>query len=165
MHESIRNRLEDLLTARGAAVEEDLAKHLSGCRKCSAKIEAMRSQAELLQTLRAEEVEPAPGFYARVLQRIEARAKDSIWAVFLYSPFGKRLAYVSLTVAVTLGTYIITQESLDGHLGGDRSTLAQTVYDHPLVAGSQDEQRDAVLANFASHPVVSTDSSRQGLVQ
>jgi hypothetical protein len=103
----------------------------------------------MLRSLRApEEVEPAAGFYARVLQRIEERTKDSIWAVLIYSPFGKRLAYASLTLALMLGTYVITQESRDGHLGAER-TIAQEFHHITPVVGSQAQQRDAVLANFA----------------
>ena len=111
----------------------------------------MKAQSELLHSLRVpEEIEPAAGFYARVLQRIEERAKESIWAGFIYSPFGKRLAYASLTIAVMLGTYVITQETRDGHLGG-QTVVAQDFHDDALVAGSQAQQRDAVLVNFASH--------------
>jgi hypothetical protein len=111
----------------------------------------MKAQSEMLQSLRAPELlEPAPGFYARVLQRIEERAKDSIWASFIYSPFAKRLVYASLTLALMLGTYVITEESRDGHLGKP-AVVAQQLHEDPLVAGSQAEQRDAVLANFASH--------------
>ena len=122
----------------------------------------MQAQAELIRTLRAaEEVEPAPGFYARVLQRIEERAKESIWAVFVDSPFGKRLAYSSLLLAVLLGSYVITQEKRDGHLG-EPPIIAQSVHQDALVAGSPAEQRDAVLENFAAHPVlVSSEGSPQ----
>ena len=110
----------------------------------------MSTQSELLKTLRApEELEPAAGFYARVLQRIEERAKESIWAAFIYSPFSKRLVYASLTIALMLGTYVIAEESRDGHLGATRM-VAQQLHDGPLVVGNQAEQRDAVLANFAS---------------
>jgi hypothetical protein len=112
----------------------------------------MQVQAELFDLLRApEELEPAPGFYARVIQRIEERAKDSMWAAFLYSPFAKRLTYASLTLAIMLGTYVVMQEARDGHLLGGPSVVAQNVqYDAP-VTGSESEQRDAVLANFAAH--------------
>jgi anti-sigma factor RsiW len=151
MHGSVRDRLEDLLAAgRGTAENDDLARHLSSCSECSWELASMRAQSELLQSLRApEDVEPAPGFYARVLQRIEERAKDSAWAVFIYSPISKRLVYASLTLALMLGTYVITQERRDGHLGETR-IVAQQLQDYPLVVGSQAEQRDAVLANFAS---------------
>jgi hypothetical protein len=111
----------------------------------------MRTQAEMLQTLRpAEEVEPAPGFYARVLQRIEERGNRSIWSVFSDSPFGRRLAYASLTIAILLGSYVVTQESRDGHLRGANMVAQDMHYDAPVV-GDQAQQRDATLENFAAH--------------
>ena len=152
MHRSIRDRLEDLLVGKPSqGAHEGLSSHLTSCAECSSELESMKTQAELLKTWRApEDAEPNPGFYARVMQRIEERAKDSIWAVLIYSPFGKRLAYASLTIALVAGTYVITQESRDGHLGG-ASTIAQEFhYDAPVI-GSQAQQRDAVLANFAIH--------------
>jgi hypothetical protein len=111
----------------------------------------MKAQSEFMRSLRAlEEVEPSPGFYARVMQRIEERAKDSIWAVFIYSPSAKRLAYASLTIAIMLGTYVIAQESRDGHLWS-APVMAQQFHRNLPVEGSQAQQRDAVLANFASY--------------
>lgn len=152
MHGSMRDDLEDLLASRGAAGEQHGAvKHLSSCAECASELASMKTQSELLKLLRAPEgIEPDPGFYVRVLQRIERRAKDSIWAAFIYSPFAKRLMYASLTLAVMLGTYVVTQENQDGHFGGE-SIVAQQLHDDPLVVGSQAQQRDAVLANFASH--------------
>lgn len=149
MHRSIRDELELLLTGKGDC--PDAEQHLLSCDNCSLEVDCMRTQAELLHTLRGgDELEPAPGFYARVMQRIEERAKDSIWAVFIYSPFGKRLAYASLTIAVLLGSYVLTEEGLDGHLLGV-NMVAQQMHDDPLVVGSQAQQRDAVLENFAAH--------------
>jgi hypothetical protein len=112
----------------------------------------MQRQAEMLAVLRApEEVEPAPGFYARVLQRIEERARVSMWASFIYSRFAKRLTYASLTVAVMLGTYVVTEEARDGHLLGRQSVLAQNAHEDLPVTGDEGQQRDAVLKNFAVH--------------
>jgi hypothetical protein len=112
----------------------------------------MQAQAELFTSLRApEDAEPAPGFYARVVQRIEECAKESMWGAFIYSPFAKRLLYASLTIAVMLGTYVVTAEARDGHLmGGQAVVAANTHYDAP-VTGNETEQRDAVLENFAAH--------------
>ncbi len=126
----------------------------------------MKAQADLLQVLRApEEVEPLPGFYARVLQRIEERAKHSIWSVFIYSPFGKRLVFASLTVAVALGTYVITEESREARLGA-AGIVAQGVHEDALVEGNQAQQRDAVLENFAVHPVAyQAANSSEGSLQ
>jgi hypothetical protein len=112
----------------------------------------MKQQADLLRSLAADEMEPFVGFYGRVLQRIEERAKDSIWAVFVDSPFGKRIMFASLALAMLLCTYVVAQESRDGHLGGD-PIIAQDVNlggDEP-VNGSRSQQRDAVLVNFASY--------------
>ena len=147
MHRSTRDHLESLLAGAGERTPEG---HLSSCQACSSAVDAMRAQAVLLRSLRTpEEAEPAPGFYARVMQRIEERAKDSIWAVFVYSPFGKRLAYASLTIAVLLGSYVVAQESRDGHLLGENMVAQDIRYDAPVVAGDQTQQRDAVLVHFA----------------
>lgn len=106
----------------------------------------MRETAEQIRQLRAgEELEPAAGFYARVLQRIESRARLSAWGAFLYSPFSKRLAYASLSAALILGAYVFTEESRDGHL-----QAAGVEQQAPLVIGSPAEQRDAVVVNLAS---------------
>ncbi|HEX3684751.1 MAG TPA: hypothetical protein VHU83_19600 [Bryobacteraceae bacterium] len=152
MHGSIRDSLEDLLAGEGfAAKDPGLIKHLSSCMECSSDLGAMKEQSEALQVLRApEDLEPMAGFYARVMQRIEERAKDSIWAGFIYSPFAKRLTYASLAVALLLGSFVIGQETRDGHLTGDRM-IAQQLHDDVPVIGSQQQQRNAVLANFVSH--------------
>jgi predicted anti-sigma-YlaC factor YlaD len=154
MHEAIRDRLEELLRLERAARNRESSKveaHLSGCAECSAELEAMRTQSSMLRSLRPPEgIAPAPGFYARVLQRIEERAKDSIWSAFIYSPVATRLAYASLMLAVLLGSYVVAQERRDGHLGGQSMVASNVHYDTP-VYGDQDQQRNAVLANFASH--------------
>jgi hypothetical protein len=152
MHRSIRDRVEDLLAQTGAAARDrEVSAHLKSCAGCSSELSSMQKQAELLTLLRpAEEMEPAPGFYARVLQRIEERARLSMWAAFIYSPFAKRLTYASLTLAVMVGSYVVTQEARDGHLFGTQSVLAQNAqYDVP-VTGDEAQQRDAVLKNFAA---------------
>ena len=152
MHGSIRDRLEDLLGAdRSTPGRDEITEHVESCSECSSELETMRQQAQMLHSLKApEEFEPSAGFYARVMQRIEERTKDSIWSAFIYSPFGTRLAYVSLTLAVVLGSYVVAHESRDGHLRGE-STIAQSFHYDAPVTGDQTQQRDAVLENFASH--------------
>jgi hypothetical protein len=161
MHGFIRDQLEDLLTAepsgaglpRGNAKYDSsgVAKHLESCAECSSEFEPIKAQSVLLRSLRPpeEEIEPAAGFYARVMQCIEECTKDSIWSVFIYSPFGKRLAYASLAIAALLSTYVVSLEARDGHLGGQNMVARQMNGDVPCV-GSQAQQRDAVLVNFAS---------------
>jgi|ERR1700761_3601284 len=152
MHGSIRDRLEDLLAAKGfAAKDPELIEHLSSCMECSSDLAVMKDQSEALHSLRAsEDLEPTAGFYARVMQRIEERAKDSIWAGFIYSPFAKRLTYASLALALLLSSFVIGQETQDGHLTGGR-IIAQQFHNDARVIGSRQQQRDAVLANFVVH--------------
>jgi hypothetical protein len=110
----------------------------------------MRAQNNLLHSLKAgEEWEPAAGFYARVIQRIEERT-DSIWNVFVDSPVGKRLAFASLSLALLLSCYVVAQEKLDGDLMESTTVAAQVHYDAPI-EGDQAQQLDAVLQNFAAH--------------
>ena len=151
MHGSIRNELESFL--EGNADAAALRRHLTSCGECANEVAAMRTQNSLWRSLKSnEDFEPQPGFYARVIQRIEETAKDSIWAVFVYSPFGKRLALASLSVALLLGSYVVAQEKMDGHLMTDDTVaVTQVHYDVP-VDGDQAQQRDAVLQNFAAHP-------------
>ncbi len=148
MHGSIRDRLEDLLSPkRPAAGERDLTDHLASCSECLSELHAMEDQSVMLQALRAPEgLEPAPGFYARVMQRIEERAKETIWGALIRSPIFPRVAYASLTVALVLGSYVVASETRDGHL-----TAGLTAHNDAPVIGDVSQQRDAVLENFASH--------------
>ena len=151
MHEPVRNQLEDLLAKKNGIIEKGKSGlHLASCSECLSELRAMRAQSELFQSLRSpEEVEPAVGFYARVLQTIEERAKCSIWAGFIYSPVRTRLAYMSLSLAVVLGVYVVAQETTESNLQHRRAVVERAYADAP-VFGSPTQQRDAVLINFAS---------------
>lgn len=106
MHRGVRENLEDIL----ASTESLSDRHLSECEECSAEVEAMREQRRLLQSLRAGDVEPRPGFYARVMERIEAQGAASVWSLFFESPAGRGLAMASMVVALSVGAYLITSE-------------------------------------------------------
>jgi anti-sigma factor RsiW len=150
MHGPIRNRLEELLNANAQQVS--LNQHLASCPECAQQLDEMKDQALLLRTLRAaEEVEPAPGFYARVIQRIEEEGVGSIWSVFVDGPFGKRLALASLALALGLATWLVGVEREDGHMGSEPVIYQEaTALDVP-VTGDQAHQRDVVLVNLASY--------------
>ena len=111
----------------------------------------MKAQAEMLKTLRSPaEVEPAPGFYARVMQRVEEGVRVSMWGAFATSRFGTRLVYASLTLAVVLGSYVVAENNQDAYVGR-HGMLARSVHLDAPVFGDLQQQRDAVLENFASH--------------
>jgi len=152
MHGSIRDQLENLLAAGEPATgQTEVGAHLAHCPECSSELKLMREQSSILRSMRAgEEMEPLPGFYARVLQRIEDRAKASIWAGFLRSPLRTRFAYASLSLALLLGMYVFVEEraDLDPHA---QAVIAQQSNSAESVFGDQNQQRDAVLVNFASY--------------
>lgn len=153
MHGPIRDRLEDLLQAATPPLPKDSLDHLAQCNECAGEVDSLRAQSRQLEALRAPGIiEPSAGFYARVIQRIEEQQGDTIWSIFIESTFGKRLVVASLTAAIALGSYVVTQENREGRLGSG-SIVAQTGSLHQdfLVMGSQTEQRDAVLVNFVEH--------------
>lgn len=160
MHGSTRDRLEELLakgvrqTGSQQNAQEALALpdgHLQHCPECALDVNSMREQAEWIRHLRApEEFDPAPGFYARVLQCIEERAKRSIWYGLVYSPAGKRLAYASLSLALALGMYVIAAEQFDRPLPAKPAVVEQANA-QVFGDGGSAQQRDAVLVNFASY--------------
>src|SRR5580704_18108155 len=93
----LRDQLEDVLADKAAAApafREEIA--------------AMREQAAWIRGLRAPaDSEPKAGFYARVMERIDAQRAISIWILFFDSQLGRRLALASMTLAVCLGMYLV----------------------------------------------------------
>jgi len=108
MHREIYERLEDVLSG----TPPDLAaKHLKQCQECRDEVISMRAQAALVRQLKPPVgAEPRAGFYARVLERIEAEGPVSIWNLFAESAFGKRIAVTSLALALLLGVYLVSIE-------------------------------------------------------
>lgn len=178
MHREIRDRVEDVLTgpqpvSRLAQFAErsngDTAReHLAECDECQGEMRAMQEQSALLRELRAPEdfaADLRPGFYARVMERIEAEGPISIWNLFIESAFGRRIAVASLALALLVGVYVVTAErSADDPMIALQSPQATT--DQTIVAGedapareitrvdqSQTDQssEDAVLANLVTY--------------
>jgi predicted anti-sigma-YlaC factor YlaD len=115
MHRLIRDHLEEVLagSVTGSSDEHaDRLNHLHECEGCRQEVDAMREHADLLRQLRtpSADLSPRPGFYARVMDRIEAQGAGSIWAAVFESQFGRRIALASITLAVLLGVYLVTSE-------------------------------------------------------
>ncbi len=95
----------------------------------------------MLRALRAPQTEdPRPGFYARVMERIEAQRPVSIWQLF-DSAFGRRIAIASMAMAVLFSVYLVSSERLAAPPQPTGSTLAQ--------AGLPD--KDTVLVNLVTY--------------
>jgi predicted anti-sigma-YlaC factor YlaD len=157
MHQPIRDNLEDYLKGSAQRVPREFHEHLAACDSCAGELQLLETQSSMLRSLKATgEVEPRSGFYARVIERIEAQRPQSMWSLLLEPSFGRRLAFASATLAVLLGTYLVTSESGEPDMS---SISAQVVYsqapsatDVSLEQSSfqQQRQRDAVLVNLAS---------------
>lgn len=113
MHEPIKQGLEEFLAGRSGAghgsagPSEEFHLHLAECPGCRSMVDEMLTHQALLRELRAPEIEmPAPGFYARVMERIESQAAGSFWSIFLEPSFGRRLLYASLVLFVVLGSAV-----------------------------------------------------------
>ncbi len=109
-------------------IEDNLEAYLSGSLDAAGSVEfrqavaedgsetkqliaGMEKQSRLIRSaLRpAGELDPGAGFYARVMDRIEAqRASSPFWAAFLEPLFFKRLVMASATLMLLLGLTLFT---------------------------------------------------------
>jgi hypothetical protein len=153
MHQLIRKNLEEYLKHSVSEIPAEFHRHLGECRDCASELQGLEAQSQWLRSLRgSEDAEPRAGFYARVMERIEAQQPFSIWSVFLDRKFGWRLAVASGMLAALLGGYLVTSEP-----GGPETGVAPTVATAGTAAsgtpgdtGAQ-QQRDAVLVDLASY--------------
>jgi anti-sigma factor RsiW len=109
MHPPIENELERHL--EGRPTSSAFAAHLEACAECREELSIYSEHSELFRTLRVEEsVQPAPGFYARVMNQIESQIKPSVWDLFV-QPFGRKFAYASLALLAVLAAVLFTAEA------------------------------------------------------
>ncbi|MBI4892154.1 MAG: hypothetical protein HY821_16120 [Acidobacteria bacterium] len=158
MHEPIRQGLEEFLAGHPAPAaapehQENIQRHLASCCECREEVEAMRLHQSLLRELRAPEaLDPSPGFYARVLERIEAQAAaNSFWSIFLDPFFGRRLLYASLVLMMVLGA-AVWQTGKGPAMDASNPVHIMAGADLPAATG-EDPGRDrtVVLTNLVSH--------------
>ena len=111
MHEPVIQRLEEYLDGNGPFPEVE--EHLSKCPGCREELLAMQAQTALFRSAFRTEAEPDPGFYARVMNRIETQVKPSVWSLFAESMFAKRLAYASATFLLLVGVVFVSATEPD----------------------------------------------------
>ncbi len=153
MHGLIRDRLEEYLKGGPEKkVPLEFEQHLRECEACRDEVSWMQDQSHILRALSGpKDMDPPPGFYARVLNRIEAQQSASIWSVFLDPIFGRRLVATSLTVAVLLGGFVAFREVANPPSVNDAEAII-AVQEHPPGLG-QDRQRDreTILVTLATY--------------
>lgn len=152
MNKPIVNSLEEYLSGelRGEALAEfeAMLERQAGARE---QAEAFLQQGELLRTLRApREMEPAPGFYGRVMERIEQQAANSLWAVFFEPFFARKLMYASLLLLVALSSAAITALQRPAmHEAVPVEFVADSLLP-PAPGDNQEYDRQVVFANLAT---------------
>jgi hypothetical protein len=156
MHEPVKVNVEDYLAGSDALPREFTA-HLLACEGCRLELAELKSQSTLLRGLRAaEEPEPRAGFYARVIDRIDAQRQSSIWSIFLEPAFGRRLAVASAVFAVLMGFYLVSSEPggphiIPSHFDAQNVVLPGEDEPGPVLGAGQDQDRGAVLVNLATY--------------
>lgn len=157
MHRQVRDKLEDYLKGSGSNMSAEFQRHLQECSDCAGELRGLEAQSQLLRSLRAaNDAEPRAGFYARVMERIEAQQPFSIWSVFLQPKFGFRLAVASGMLAALLGAYLVTSEPSGPENSVATTTMvsspaSKTATDASLDQAGVQRQRDAVLVDLASY--------------
>ncbi len=112
--------LEEYLSgALEPAAQREIEAHLSACELCRDGVAEMREISHLFDTLRPDEIlEPAPGFYSRVMQQVgERKTVPAFAGLFsLDLAFTRRLVFASLMTLAVLGSYLVSRET--GYRGG-----------------------------------------------
>ena len=147
MHQPITDGLEAYL-AGATGIPGSFDEHLKSCPACAEELNVMSRQSRLLAALRADR-EPSPGFYARVLGRIEQQVPASIWSLMLEPAFGRSIAVVCAVLTLVMGTWLIATEPGE-RVAGPPSVVTETVA-HDETPATPEQDRDAVLMTLASY--------------
>jgi predicted anti-sigma-YlaC factor YlaD len=153
MHGLIRERLEDYLrSTSGKKVPFEFEEHLRACEECREELSWMQEQSRMLRVLQsARQMDPAPGFYARLIERIEARQVPSIWSVFLQPAFGRRIMATSLALGCLLGGYLAFTETEPLSPAANAESII-AVEGHPPGLGlDRQRDRDTMLVTLATY--------------
>ena len=152
MHQEIRHSLEDFLRGNNRLeLPAEFQAHLGECSECADELRLLEAQSQLLRSLGSGvEVEPRTGFYARVVERIQAQPV-SIWSVFLERKFGFRLAVASAALVALLGTYLVTSEQSGPEFASSPAVVSTDKVQADQDGLRQQRQRDAVLVDLASY--------------
>lgn len=148
MHQPVRDGIEAYLAGKPDA---GLLSHLEACLECREMVTQLVSQSQLIRSLRCPDpLDPPPGFYARVMDRIDAEGGSSIWSVFLEPFFARRLMYASAVLTLLLGLFLFTspKEDFSAHSMPEQF-LVEEAPAAQLVDSEQD--RNTVLVQLTTY--------------
>lgn len=155
MHGLIRERLEDYLSgAPGRKIPLEVEQHLQHCEQCREELSWMQEQSRLLRTLSASrEHDPAPGFYARVMDRVERQQTSNVWTAFLDPIFGRRLAATAVAMlALIIGVLAYSERTVPEEESATQATEAIMANDpHPPLGVDRQRDRATVFVTLATY--------------
>ena len=153
MHRLIENHLEEALAQGGLPEAHPAQQHLKDCVECRSEVDAMREHSALLRDFAVPaEMDPHPGFYARVWDRIEAQRPVSIWSLFSESMWGRRLATASLSMALLMGAYMIsTERSMQATFANGEQFLAGDSFSAETLTIAANSNPNAVFMDLVSY--------------
>lgn len=114
MDSFLQERLEVYLAGRLS--EQDLAefeRRLAADSAADEEMTAFRATADLFAEFKvdtSEDMEPAPGFYYRVMERVEAEQGESVWSLFLQPFVVRRFAFAALMWLLMLGSVAVLHD-------------------------------------------------------
>jgi predicted anti-sigma-YlaC factor YlaD len=146
MHRVVQDHLEEVLAE---STHSPTAAHLAECEECRSEVSALRQQASMLRALRPPETAPQvrPGFYARVMERIEAQRPISIWELFFDSAFGRRIAIASMALAFIFSIYLVSSE----RYAESPVTIGVVASPDEMIAEAGLPDKDTVLVNLVTY--------------
>jgi predicted anti-sigma-YlaC factor YlaD len=146
MHRIIQDHLEEVLAESNPG--DAPAAHLAECLECREEVSALRSHAAMLRTLRSNDdtLAPRPGFYARVMERIEAQRPIDIWQLFFDSALGRRVAMASMALALLFGFYLVSSERL-----AQPVTISVEDYAGTTLSAAGLPDKDTVLVDLVTY--------------
>ena len=111
----------------------------------------MSEHQNLFRAVRlAGPVEPAPGFYARVMNRVETQVRPSVWSLFGDSLFARRLTYASMTFFVLLGTFFVSSGETPVTVNAPETIIASDEM-YQTVGNNPEQDRSTILVQLATY--------------
>ena len=151
MHQPVMNHLESYLQG---VRNKELESHIAACPDCCEGVALMKEHSALLRTLSSPEVpELRPGFYGRVIARIESQAKPGFWSLLLDPTFGRRLVFGSLSLVILMSVYLVATEPTTNTVASSspEMILSQpTLNNRQPIGANPQSDRDTVLVNLAT---------------
>ena len=128
----------------------DIEAHLNLCEPCRQEMAGMREISQMFEALAPQEgIEPAPGFYARVMQQVGGRrAAPSFASLFaLDTVFARRLVFASLLMLAALGSFLVSREA--EYPSGPSPEVVMAQQDSPQFEAAQ--AHEAMLATMTTY--------------